>query len=70
MTYGEFALLRVLREASYFAQLPIEILKEIIRQVNLRARVAYLRRKRIDTFDRYLWDQWVAENTFRRGPGF
>lgn len=48
MTYGEFALLRVLREASSIAHLPIEILKEIIRQVNLSARVAYHRRLRLN----------------------
>ena len=48
MTYGEFALLRVLREASSIAHLPIEIIKTIIRQVNLRARVAYDRRSRLN----------------------
>ena len=51
MTYGEFALLRVLREASYFAQLPIDIIRAIIRHVNLRARVAYRRRLRLNAMN-------------------
>ena len=82
MTYGEFALLRVLREASSMAHLPIEILKEIIRRVNLRARVAYRRRLRYaemypvysdDPHIAYFMHHGLFDHLWRKpryGPGF
>lgn len=47
MTYGEFILLRAFRNAERFANLPNEVIKMIIRFVNLQARVAYEQRRRL-----------------------
>ena len=50
MTFGELILLRVFRDASDLARLPIEIIKMIIRALNLRGRVEYNRRRRLPRF--------------------
>jgi hypothetical protein len=50
MTYGEFFLLRAFRNAERFADLPNEVIKMIIRFLNLKGRVAYNQRRRLPRF--------------------
>ena len=47
MTLGELALLRVLRETGKLAHLPVEIIRKIIAAVNIRARLAFRRRRQL-----------------------
>ena len=55
MTVGELILLRTLREAF---DLPVEIVKMIIRNLNLRGRVQYNRRRRLPRFFNELEHIW------------
>jgi hypothetical protein len=64
VTYGEFALLRVLREGSDLAHIPVEIIKFIIGKLNWRGRVAYRRRKY-----RYRFMQQRPFHAIYLGPG-
>ena len=79
MTKAEFALLRVLRAGSDLAMLPIEILKRIIRMLNLRrdpllyyphstGLASYLRRRSLPRFfDEMSFDWRIATGMDTRG---
>jgi hypothetical protein len=82
MTVGELILLRTLREAF---DLPVEVVKMIIRNLNLRGRVQYNRRRRLPRYyditlkavgheprtdaQYHYWDHGPRNSAFL-GPGF
>ena len=62
MTQGETALMRVLGESGRLAQLPFEIVRMIVRHLNLPAKVHYLRRRSLPRlFDEMMFPQYVGD---------